>query len=75
MLCLKLLNKIQRLTYDELVEIYNIWLQDGEKFTEQDLQLHIANMILTYRRMCCYKHSCKEKYEFLIKEINHRASL
>lgn len=67
-----LYEKIKHLTYNELIEIYNIWLADGEKFTQIDLQQHIVNMILTYRKIGCYKHSCKEKYEFLIKEINYR---
>ena len=53
----------------DLHGIYNCFWKDAEKYNEDDLRLHIARYVVTLYKLSAYKHECKEKCYFLIKQI------
>ena len=68
----KLTNLLNTLYKDDLVEIYNLLWEQGEKFEADSIREHIRNYIIMFYKMSSYKQSCKDKCYYLIKELEHR---
>jgi hypothetical protein len=68
---LKLSSIINKLTKEELEEIYSIFWSNSKNCTKEDYKQHIIRYILQFY-MLRSKQSCREKCKFLIEEIKYR---
>lgn len=68
---MKLISIINKLTKEELEEIYSIFWSNSKTCTKEDYEQHIIRYILQFY-MFRSKQSCREKCKFLIEEIKYR---
>ena len=68
----KLANEIECLDRKDLEDLYHLYWEDGECWSDRDLKRHLLIYILMFWQMRSFKESMKNRSKHIINEIHKK---